>query len=139
MLSRASASWRACYFVFCYSYYIVLNVITILFPKHPSASSHKHDEKPNEKIELLLLDEIQEAEACLCTFIKVHPVLTQGDVSEKDANQDEAYAYDETGILSQSDGFDEIFHGANIVFFLQIRCRIPSQKCRIPMKKVSHS
>ena len=100
MLSRASASWRACYFVFCYSYYIVLNVITILLPKHPSDSSHKHDEKPNEKIELLLLDEIQEAEACLCTFIKVHLVLTQGDVSEKDANQDDAYAYDEEAISS---------------------------------------
>lgn len=88
---------------------------------------------------MFLLDEICEAKASLVVFIKIHPVLTQGDVSEKDADQDDANAYNETGFLSQSDGYDKIFHGANIMVFQQTGCRIPSQMCRIPMKKVSHS
>ena len=118
-------------------------------PKHLFSHCHQiyclsqdDDESLSEKqidIESFSLDEITEAVASLVIFIKIYPVVLNHGIAHDYGEQQKKQCHEKNSLFLFRESLNYIFHGAKIVFFFQKRCRIHMFRCRIPIKKVSHS
>ena len=99
----------------------------------------KYGCKQQIDIKAFSLDEITEAVASLVVFIKIYPVVLNHGIAHDYGEQQKTQCHYKNSLFLFRESLNYIFHGAKIVFFFQKRRRIPLFRCRIPIKKVSHS